>query len=318
MFYKSFITVAGLTFASTAFSTQIFNTDEHNELLKNPDMIVNLQLSGYDLSNRKQLDSLCGPGRFVGGGFSHSPLNIRVQTYFISGYSPPFGSVASGPLIVKDNAGVFYDTGYSDSAEGWEDYFDLYLESRGITDVEDEQVLHQADQELCAFFRKIDVQLLGNNSVITIVNNIINFWTKDFFETEFPEYLRGTRMKDITENFIRLMDLERESGGTWGETIDSFLGKGSIPIMTIHKSKGLEFKAVYLLALDDNTFWSFRNDPDAARRAFFVAISRAKQYLTFTFSQNRSYTRYPGRQSHSKIEEFYSLIDPFLNKKADH
>jgi len=114
------------------------------------------------------------------------------------------------------------------------------------------------------------------------------------------------------------MDLERESGGTWGETIDSFLGKGSIPIMTIHKSKGLEFKAVYLLALDDNTFWSFRNDPDAARRAFFVAISRAKQYLTFTFSQNRSYTRYPGRQSHSKIEEFYSLIDPFLNKKADH
>ena len=85
-------------------------------------MTVNLQLSGYDLSNRKQLDSLCGPGRFVGGGFSHSPLNIRVQTYFIGGYIPPFGSVASGPLIVKDNAGVFYDTGYSDSAEGWEDY----------------------------------------------------------------------------------------------------------------------------------------------------------------------------------------------------
>ena len=77
MFYKSLITGVGLTFASTAFSTQIFNTDEHNELLKNPDMTVNLQLSGYDLSNRKQLDSLCGPGRFVGGGFSHSPLSIR-------------------------------------------------------------------------------------------------------------------------------------------------------------------------------------------------------------------------------------------------
>ena len=107
--------------------------------------------------------------------------------------------------------------------------------------------------------------------------------------------------------------MERQAVCKWIESINSFRGVDTIPIMTIHKSKGLEFKAVYLIALDDTAFWDFKSDPDATRRALFVAISRAKLYLTFTFAQSRSNLNFhSGKQSHQLISEFYDLIEPLI------
>ena len=116
------------------------------------------------------------------------------------------------------------------------------------------------------------------------------------------------------DSFIELLNMERQAGGKWIESINSFRGVDTIPIMTIHKSKGLEFKAVYLIALDDTAFCAFQNGPDATRRGLFVAISRAKLYLTFTFAQSRSNLNFHSeKQSHQLISEFYDLIDPFIN-----
>lgn len=36
--------------------------------------------------------------------------------------------------------------------------------------------------------------------------------------------------------------------------IENFCGDHSIPIMTIHKSKGLEYNAVYFVGLEDSAF----------------------------------------------------------------
>ena len=52
--------------------------------------------------------------------------------------------------------------------------------------------------------------------------------------------------------------------------------------MTIHKSKGLEYEVVYFLGLEDSAFWSFNDQPEEDKSAFFVALSRAKSYLIFT------------------------------------
>ena len=42
----------------------------------------------------------------------------------------------------------------------------------------------------------------------------------------------------------------------WISAIDSFQGYDSIPIMTIHKSKGLEFEAVFFVGFDDNAYFT--------------------------------------------------------------
>ncbi|WP_338580160.1 hypothetical protein [Pseudomonas sp. ML2-2023-6] len=96
-----------MTFASTAFSAQMIDPELYPFLRKNGAYSVGVGVSpSKDISTRHKLDSLCGPGRFVGGGFSHSEMVVYVQTY----YMPSSGM----KLFVKDRNGVFYDTGYLD------------------------------------------------------------------------------------------------------------------------------------------------------------------------------------------------------------
>ncbi|EYE89587.1 hypothetical protein Q428_01750 [Fervidicella metallireducens AeB] len=86
-------------------------------------------------------------------------------------------------------------------------------------------------------------------------------------------------------------------------------GVNSIPIMTIHKSKGLEYDTVIFVGLEDGAFWSFRQQQQEDMCAFFVALSRAKRRAIFTFSNlrtdkfNRTRT-----QSREQIMTFYELL----------
>ena len=66
----------------------------------------------------------------------------------------------------------------------------------------------------------------------------------------------------------------------------------SVKLMTIHASKGLEFKAVYLVGMEENLFPSQRSmytveDLEEERRLFYVAVTRAEKHLTLSFAASR-------------------------------
>ena len=77
--------------------------------------------------------------------------------------------------------------------------------------------------------------------------------------------------------------------------------------MTIHKSKGLEYDAVYFVGLEDSAFWNFKNQPDEDRCTFFVALSPAKEKILFTFCKCHHTSKYP-KQSHDQINKFFELL----------
>lgn len=65
-----------------------------------------------------------------------------------------------------------------------------------------------------------------------------------------------------------------------------------ITLMSVHAAKGLEFKSVFVTGMEENLFPSFMSmdDPnglDEERRLFYVAITRAKEFLAISFAQNR-------------------------------
>lgn len=86
----------------------------------------------------------------------------------------------------------------------------------------------------------------------------------------------------------------------------------SVTLMTIHGSKGLEFKNVYLVGMEEDLFpsqmmLSSRADLEEERRLFYVAITRAEQKLFLSYSL----TRYRfGRLKNCEPSRFLEEIDP--------
>lgn len=65
-----------------------------------------------------------------------------------------------------------------------------------------------------------------------------------------------------------------------------------VTMMTIHAAKGLEFRNVHIVGLEEDLFPSqmmleSRNDLEEERRLFYVAITRAEKRLTMSFAETR-------------------------------
>lgn len=137
---------------------------------------------------------------------------------------------------------------------------------------------------------------------------IVGFFNIARIKAKFPAYKQGTYLDDLIGKFEDFFFAEYVAAyGDWNRAIENFRGEHSIPIMTIHKSKGLEYTAVYFVGLEDSAFWSFRNQPDEDRCTFFVALSRAKESVAFTFCKRRTAIRNP-MQQHKEINEFFDLL----------
>ncbi|MBB77630.1 MAG: ATP-dependent DNA helicase [Crocinitomicaceae bacterium] len=92
--------------------------------------------------------------------------------------------------------------------------------------------------------------------------------------------------------------------------------KNHINLMTIHSSKGLEYKNIYLVGLEENLFpsqmsLSTRKDLEEERRLFYVAITRAKENCTLSYATSRFQW---GNLITSEPSRFINEIEPkFLN-----
>lgn len=65
-----------------------------------------------------------------------------------------------------------------------------------------------------------------------------------------------------------------------------------VTLMSVHSAKGLEFDSVFVAGLEENMFPSIqaleeKDGIDEERRLFYVAITRARKYLTLSFAGSR-------------------------------
>lgn len=154
----------------------------------------------------------------------------------------------------------------------------------------------------------VEGQKLDTEQWHSTLNSIIDFFGIGNIKAKFPAYKQGTYFMNVINQFESLFFEEYVAAhGVWNLAIENFRGDHSVPIMTIHKSKGLEYNAVYFIGLEDSAFWNFRNQPDEDRCTFFVALSRAKASVTFTFCKKRSGMKCP-MQRHNAINEFFDLL----------
>jgi ATP-dependent DNA helicase UvrD/PcrA len=140
-------------------------------------------------------------------------------------------------------------------------------------------------------------------------------WKADPGEDDEFEGDEATRQADLT----RLVRLAREYPGEGG--VQGFLadlirrfateeqGRG-VQILTYHRSKGLEFEAVFLPRLEDKElpFALSKTDDEQAeeRRLFYVGITRAKEHLFVSWALRRE----GERRKSPKPSPFVAEIKP--------
>ena len=164
--------------------------------------------------------------------------------------------------------------------------------------------LYDKIQEL----KDVIINVKCKNDFNNLIKNIIVFFGVKQIQALFPVYKQRVYLITQLSKFQDYMWLELEvTEFDWILAMDRFLGFYSVPIMTIHKSKGLEYDTVYFIGLEDSAFWNFKKQPEEDRCAFFVALSRAKNEVLFTFCKHRSLQKYP-KQSHNQINEFFDLL----------
>lgn len=191
----------------------------------------------------------------------------------------------------------------------WENISNFYGNINGIDELTDELILAKSYKEIDNIVSDI-TYLISNfipneESMLKLIDCIIEKIDEKRIISNFSTYNGKSDLDIIVKNFSKILYIEySQTQGEWLDTVSSFKGENSIPIMTIHKSKGLEYEVVYFLGLEDSAFWSFNDQPEEDKSAFFVALSRAKSHLIFTYCKLRNNSP----QNNRNINEIYSLL----------
>lgn len=138
------------------------------------------------------------------------------------------------------------------------------------------------------------------------------------------------RLENIAELKTNLIKYENDSedGGLQGflEEVSLFTDldnlnddEDSVILMTMHSAKGLEFKNVYVIGLEENLFPSYQsassdNEVEEERRLAYVALTRAKERLFLSCAAQRMLF---GRTSRNQPSRFLREIPQELMEQKD-
>ncbi len=138
--------------------------------------------------------------------------------------------------------------------------------------------------------RKENVEEIGNG---------LSTFVADARETDEGQ---GIYLADYLQEVSLLSDLDSKDD----------TDEPRLTLMTIHSAKGLEFRAVFVVGLEENLFPNImqgegQRHVDEERRLFYVALTRAEEYCCLTYAKSRF--RY-GKMDFAEPSRFLKDIDP--------
>ncbi|AVF39984.1 DNA helicase UvrD [Pandoraea apista] len=130
-----------------------------------------------------------------------------------------------------------------------------------------------------------------------------------------PDYESRARLNEVVRDTkVRIEDLLKLEPDL-PKAIGRFSDDQAVRILTIHKSKGLEFDSVIIMAVENEIFFG---NQDENRCAYFVGVSRAKRRLALTYADQRE--RPAGHTKRWDVQrtaqtEYFGYATPFLRQE---
>ena len=149
---------------------------------------------------------------------------------------------------------------------------------------------------------------------------------KELKEDKSPESVsRSENIEELINGINEFVDLFNEEEGMPG--LDAYMqnialltdmdtdkpeDKNRISLMTVHAAKGLEFKCVFIVGVEENLFPSSMSNTtskeiEEERRLFYVALTRAEKFAYISFALSRFKW---GQFTNSSPSRFLKDIDP--------
>jgi superfamily I DNA/RNA helicase len=189
------------------------------------------------------------------------------------------------------------------SPEAWSTVSEAMPRIRNI-DPQNDVGLQKTEADLLSFIGVLRTDIgkstCSGATAKLFADKVLEFLNLEDVARAFLEYHKKEALEIAVEGFRNHLNASAETSKSWIECIDAFEGVGQIPLMTVHKSKGLEYDTILFVGLDDSTWWSYSAANPEGLSTFFVALSRAKQRAIFTFCQARG--------DRKKIADLYKLL----------
>ncbi len=194
------------------------------------------------------------------------------------------------------------------SSNFWISYLEVM---QNILEIEE---LKPAAKKAISDFNTIIEQLIIKSQKVEVIDLIKEILKLTNYENYITDWLTSEEKQSKLDNINELINLAWEYSWLWNrESLSQFLEEVSIltdidkpkssetnqetdyvTLMTVHTSKWLEEKRVFVLGLEDGIFPSFRsiNDSNALeeeRRLMYVAMTRAREELYLSKAKERFY-----------------------------
>jgi superfamily I DNA/RNA helicase len=160
----------------------------------------------------------------------------------------------------------------------------------GLSD-EDDAALGRLQRESGVFVRELraymDEHPPAAATATEVLNRALSYVGRERLVGAFANYQRPADFERVYQGFLILLTECTAGQAQWSDVLDRLEGLGQVPLMTIHKSKGLEFHTMIFFGLDNRTWWSLNNDGGEEMNSLFVALTRARQRAYFSFCLER-------------------------------
>lgn len=125
-------------------------------------------------------------------------------------------------------------------------------------------------------------QKFDRDTFTGLLSASLDFLDKKQIRATFEEYLQGSWLDRCLDELTALADRSDRTGQPFSDAIAALTDDETIAVLTAHRCKVKEFRAVFFVGMEDGSFMDFQLSALEEERSFFVALSRAREKLYFT------------------------------------
>lgn len=203
------------------------------------------------------------------------------------------GDIAIQDLLTEELFGTLFPllrlAASGRDPEAWTEAQERLRVLFGLSDDHD-AALGQLQRETGTFVRELRTYMDNHPPVeataTVVLNRTLAFVGRERLVGAFANYQRPADFERVFQGFETLLREYVAEQAQWGDVLNWVEGLGQVPLMTIHKSKGLEFHTIVFFGLDNRTWWSLKAEGEEMN-SFYVALTRARQRAYFSFCQER-------------------------------